>query len=59
MRNPRIADEWENYLREKTEENTRLTKSLSDAEAELNDRVFRLFHLTPAEIRLLQKEVQH
>jgi hypothetical protein len=59
MKNPRLADEWEPYLREKQKENTRLTRALSDAEAELNDRVYRLFNLTKDEIKLLQKEVEH
>lgn len=59
LRNPKIADEWEGYLQEKKDENTRLTSSLNDAEAELNDRIYRLFHLTPDEIKLLQKEVEH
>jgi len=32
---------------------------LADAEAEINARVCRLFHLTPDEIALLQREVEH
>ncbi|MCL4204601.1 MAG: hypothetical protein KJ000_19105 [Pirellulaceae bacterium] len=32
---------------------------LGDAEADLNDRVYALFHLTPKEIKLLQREVEH
>ena len=59
LKNPRAADEWEPYLREKQTENARLTRALDDAEAELNDRVYRLFDLTAAEIKLLQKEVEH
>ncbi len=59
MKSPRVADEWEPYLHERTAENTRLTRALAAAEAELNDRVYRLFALTPDEIRLLQKEVEH
>lgn len=59
MKNPRAADEWEPYLREKQDENTRLTRALKDAEAELNDRIYRLFDLSPDEIKLLQKEVEH
>ena len=59
LKNPRAADEWEPYLREKQTEHARLTRALSDAEAELNDRVYRLFALTPDEIKLLQKEVEH
>ena len=59
MKNPRIADEWEPYLEEKRAEQTRLTRALHDAEAELNDRVYRLFALTHEEIQLLEKEVEH
>jgi len=59
MKNPRTADEWEPYLAEKRAEQARLTGALQDAEAELNDRVNRLFALTPEEIHLLQKEVEH
>ena len=59
LKNPRVADEWEPYLEEKRAEQTRLTQALQTVEAELNERVFRLFHLTPEEIALLQKEVEH
>ena len=59
FRNPRTADEWEPYLVEKQAAVHRLTRELADAEAELNDRVYRLFQLTPDEIRLLQREVEH
>jgi hypothetical protein len=37
----------------------RLTRDIDDAEAELNDRVYALFHLTKDEIELLQREVEH
>jgi hypothetical protein len=59
LKNPRAADEWEPYLREKRDENARLTRALNDAEAELNGRVYRLFDLSADEIKLLQKEVEH
>lgn len=59
MKNPRAADEWEPYLQQKRDENARLTRTLNDAEAELNDRVYRLFDLSADEIKLLQKEVEH
>ncbi len=59
MKNPRAADEWEPYLQEKRNENARLTRALADAEAELNDRVYRVFDLTADEIKLLRKEVEH
>jgi hypothetical protein len=59
MKNPRVVDEWEPYLQEKQKENARLTRALADAEADLNDRVYRLFNLTADDVRLLQKEVEH
>jgi hypothetical protein len=59
MANPRAADEWEPYLAEKRGEVERLSSELAAAEAEINDRVYRLFNLTPTDIALLQKEVEH
>ncbi|HUY88700.1 MAG TPA: DNA methyltransferase [Pirellulales bacterium] len=59
FKNPRTADEWEPYLEEKLAEVDRLARKLADCEAELNDRANRLFQLTPAEIALLQREVEH
>ena len=38
---------------------TRLTRAMSETEAELNDRVYRMFNLTGDEIKLLQREVEH
>jgi hypothetical protein len=57
--NPRIADEWEPYLAEKKQEVERLSREIVAAEAELNDRVYRLFNLTPEEISLLKRDVEH
>ncbi len=59
LKSPRVADEWEPYLGEKRADHARLTRLLADTEAELNDRVYRLFDLTLDEIALLQKEVEH
>lgn len=59
MKKPQVADEWEPYLAQRQQEHARLSTRLSDAEAELNDRVYHLFDLTPDEIRLLQREVEH
>ena len=58
FKNPRTADQWEPYLAEKQAIVHRLTRELADAEAELNDRVYRLFNLTPDEIKLLKREVE-
>jgi hypothetical protein len=59
FKDPRLADQWESYLAENRAAVDRLTRSLADAEADLNDRVYALFHLTPDEIKLLQREVEH
>ncbi len=59
LKNPRTADQWESYLAEKRDEVDRQTRELADAEAELNGRVYTLFHLTQDEIELLQREVEH
>lgn len=59
FKNPRIADEWESYLAEKCAENNRLSSQLADAESEINELVYRLFDLSPSEIQLLKKEVEH
>jgi hypothetical protein len=54
-----VAAAWEPYLNEQRAHQTRLTASLAAAEADLNARVDRLFNLTPEEIKLLEKEVEH
>jgi hypothetical protein len=59
FKKPKVADEWEDYLDEKRNEVLRMARDLADAEAELNDRVYRLFDLTPEEIKLLKREVEH
>ena len=56
---PKTADEWEPYIREKFQEVDTLRRHLTAAEAEINDRVYQLFNLTPDEIKLLQREVKH
>ncbi len=56
---PRTADEWEPYFAEKRSEVRALRRKLADAEAEINERVYRLFALTPAEVKLLKQEVEH
>jgi hypothetical protein len=57
--NPRTAEEWEPYLDEKRRELHQLSRQSAEAEAEMNERVFHLFSLTPEEINLLQREVEH
>jgi len=59
FKNPKTADEWEPYLAKLRAEVEKLSRQLADAEAEINDRVYRLFHLNADEIALLQREVEH
>ncbi|NQV23792.1 MAG: N-6 DNA methylase [Rhodopirellula sp.] len=59
FKKPQTADEWESYLAETQSEHAKLTQQLAAAEAEINDRVYKLFDLTPDEIKLLQREVEH
>ena len=56
LKSPRVADEWEPYLAEKRAAVDRRTHQLAAAETAINDR---LFDLTPDEIALLQREVEH
>ena len=55
---PKTADEWEPYWREKRAEADALRRRLAAAEAEINERVYRLFALTPDEVALLKREVE-
>ena len=56
---PSTADEWDSYLKEKNAEVDSLHRKLAEAEAEINDRVYKSFALTPDEITLLKREVEH
>ena len=59
FKKPQTADEWEPYLAEKRSAVESLTQQLAAAEADINARVYKLFDLTPTEIALLQREVEH
>ena len=59
FKNPNIAEQWETFLSERRQRIQVLGRSLAETEAEINDRVFRLFKLTAEEIKLLQHEVEH
>lgn len=56
---PKTADEWEPYWKDKRAAVEALRRKLADAEAEINDRVYKLFGLSKDEIQLLQREVEH
>jgi hypothetical protein len=56
---PRVADEWEPYLHEKRTAQETLSRKVKETEAELNERVYRLFGLSTEEVSLLEREVEH
>lgn len=59
FKKPQTAEEWDEYLSQKRKEHVSYSQQLASAEAEINERVYRLFELTAAEIELLQREVEH
>src|SRR5258708_10026957 len=50
-------DEWERYFKAHKEEIEALSARIADAEAEINDRVYRLFDLDRPEIALIEEEI--
>ncbi len=54
---PALADRWEPYVSESREIHSELTARISRGEAELNQRVYKLFNLSREEIKLLEAEV--
>jgi hypothetical protein len=59
FRNPRTADEWEPYLREKRAMHETLSMTLASAEGELNERVCSAFRLSAGQIAILMQAVEH
>ncbi len=53
---PRIADEWDGYVVSKSKRCAELSESIAGAEDEINRRVYRLFDLSPKEIKMLEHE---
>ncbi len=50
-------DEWERYFNARKAEMDGLSARIADAEAEINDRVYRLFDLDRDEIALIEEEI--
>lgn len=50
-------DAWERYLAEKRAEAAGLARRIADAEAEINDRVYRLFALSKGDIALIEATI--
>ena len=51
-------DGWENYLTEKSTEVIKLTAEIEAAEREIDAVVYKLFDLTPDEIKLLEHSLE-
>ncbi|HXQ50407.1 MAG TPA: N-6 DNA methylase [Stellaceae bacterium] len=50
-------DEWERYFNARKMEVESLSARIADAEAEINDRVYRLFDLDRDEVALIEEEI--
>ena len=50
--------EWESYLNAEREKLDTLTREVAGCEAEIDQHVYKLFDLTPAEITLLEETLQ-
>ena len=51
-------DGWEKYLAEKSAEAIKLTAEIEAAEREIDAIVYKLFDLTPDEIKLLENSLE-
>jgi hypothetical protein len=54
FKNPTLAEQWEPYVAERRESITAMRFQLSEIEANINRRVYRLFDLTESKIALLE-----
>jgi hypothetical protein len=52
-------DEWEAWLDAKRAEHERLTAEIVRLETELNAKVYELFDLTPAEIKIIEESTKY
>jgi hypothetical protein len=52
-------DEWEAYLAECRSQHDHLTAQIIGHETDLNQQVYALFHLTPAEIHLIEESTKY
>ena len=50
-------DEWEEYLTEKRKTVDELSSMLTSIENELNTEFYKLFDLTPDEIKLIEENI--
>ena len=55
---PRLANEWEDFFTEKRNAVERCAANIAAAEAEINQRVYEFFDLTPDEIRRVEAAIR-
>jgi hypothetical protein len=52
-------DDWEAWLQQRRSQHQQLTAEIIRLETELNQRVYALFNLTPAEVKLIEKSTKY
>ena len=52
-------DEWEAWLRQQRAQHQQFTAEIIRLETELNERVYALFDLTPAEIKMIEDSTKY
>lgn len=52
-------DEWEAWLKQRRSQHQHYTAAIIRLETELNERVYALFNLTPAEIKLIEATTKY
>jgi hypothetical protein len=52
-------DEWEAWLKQRRSQHQQLTAEIIRLETGLNRRVYALFNLTPAEIKLIEESTKY
>jgi hypothetical protein len=52
-------DQWQTWLNERRAQHDRYTAAIIRLETELNDRVYKLFNLTPDEIQIIEESTKY
>jgi len=52
-------DEWEAWLNQRRAQHEQHTAEIVRLETELNERVYRLFRLTPGEIKIIEESTKY
>jgi len=52
-------DEWETWFQQRRAQHEQTTAEIVRLETELNERVYRLFKLTPGEIKIIEESTKY